>query len=113
MTLRFITVILACQLAGEVIRLLFALPVPGPVIGMGLLFAALTVRGSAPEGLRDTARGLLRHLALLFVPAGSGVMLYLPRLADEAAAIAVALVVPTLVTVAVTALVMQRVGGTR
>lgn len=36
-----ITLLLLFQLAGEAITLVFALPVPGPVLGMGLLFAAL------------------------------------------------------------------------
>lgn len=99
-----LALLLAYQLAGEVIRVAFALPVPGPVIGMLLLFASLMLRGGpAPSNLRETAQGLLQHLSLLFVPAGTGVMLHLERIKDEGLPILVALVVSTLLGLAVTA----------
>lgn len=110
-----ITILLVFQLAGEIVRLLTGAPVPGPVIGMALLFAALVLRrrltdgrglAEIPETLVNTADGLLRHLSLLFVPAGVGVMLYLPLIAAEWLAISVALVASTLITIAVTALAM-------
>lgn len=102
-----ITLLLLFQLAGEAIALFLALPVPGPVIGMGLLFAALALRGGPAPDLRNTAQNLLQHLSLLFVPAGVGVMLHLQRLADEWLPIVVALVASTFVTIAVTALVLR------
>jgi len=102
-----ITLLLLFQLAGEAIVLFFALPVPGPVIGMGLLFAALAWRGGSPPELRNTAQNLLQHLSLLFVPAGVGVMLHLQRMADEWLPILVSLFASTFITIAVTALVMR------
>ena len=102
-----LTLLLIFQLAGEAIALYFALPVPGPVIGMGLLFAALALRGGASLDLRNTAQNLLPHLSLLFVPAGVGVMLHVQRMADEWLPIVVALVVSTLLTIVVTALVLR------
>src|SRR5579859_1548707 len=72
-----LALILLCQLIGEVLVRLLHLPVPGPVIGMGLLFAGLVLRGGPPEKLEQTAGGLLSHLSLLFVPAGVGIMLHL------------------------------------
>ncbi len=102
-----LTLLLIFQLAGEAIALYFVLPVPGPVIGMGLLFAALALRGGASLDLRNTAQNLLQHLSLLFVPAGVGVMLHVQRMADEWLPIVVALVVSTLLTIIVTALVLR------
>jgi len=102
-----ITVLLVYQLVGEIIVVALALPIPGPVLGMALLFATLIVRGAVGDDLRQAANGLLRHLSLLFVPAGVGVMAHLGRLTDEWWPIAVSLVVSTLVTIAVTALVMR------
>ena len=83
MSLAFLTLILALQLAGEILHLALGVPVPGPVIGMGLLFVGLLVKGGVPRSLETTAFGILENLSLLFVPAGVGVMLYLPLLADE------------------------------
>jgi holin-like protein len=101
-----LTLLLLFQLAGEVIVQFFALPVPGPVIGMALLFAALVIRGGAPDNLRTTANNLLQHLSLLFVPAGVGVMVHFARLGDEWPAIVAALLVSTFVTLGVTGLVL-------
>lgn len=106
-----ITLLLLFQLAGEAIALLFKLPVPGPVIGMGLLFVALTLRGGPSQELRGTAQNLLQHLSLLFVPAGVGVMLHLQRIADEWLPLLAALVVSTLATLMVTALVLRLGAG--
>jgi len=107
MTLGFITLLLVFQLVGEVISKGLDLPLPGPVVGMALLFLALVIKGNAPDGLKDTANGLLKHLSLLFVPAGVGVMLHLHLIRDEWLSISAALVVSTVATIAVTALVMK------
>jgi len=107
MSLGFITTLLVFQLLGEVISRGFDLPLPGPVVGMALLFLTLVVRGGLPSGLGDAATGLLKHLSLLFVPAGVGVMMHIHLLQDEWQAISVALVISTVITIAVTALVME------
>lgn len=101
------TLLLVYQLAGEVIVQLTGLPVPGPVVGMLLLFVTLAARGGAPQWLRDTCNGLLAHLSLLFVPAGVGVLLHFQRLGAEWLPIVVALVASTVLTIGVTALVMR------
>jgi holin-like protein len=98
-----LTILLLFQLAGEVLAHLFALPLPGPVIGMALLFIALALRGGVPAFLGQTSTSLLSHLSLLFIPAGVGVMLHFQRIANEWLAIVCALVISTAVTLAVTA----------
>lgn len=110
MLIRYLALILACQLAGETITVATDIPVPGPVIGMMILFTGLLLRRGLPEGLAIAGGGLLRHLALLFVPAGVGVMLHVPRLADEWWPILLAIVPGTLIAIAITALVMQWLG---
>lgn len=106
-----ITLLIVLQLVGEVIARGLALPVPGPVIGLVLLLAGLMVRGARgrlpPPALEETAQGLLRHLSLLFVPAGVGVTTLLATLRDDGPAILVALAVSAVVTIVVTALVMR------
>jgi holin-like protein len=101
-----LTLLLLYQLAGEVIAQFFALPIPGPVIGMALLFATLVARGGVSNELRDTAGNLLQHLSLLFVPAGAGVMVYFSRLGEEWPAIVGALLVSTFLTLGVTGLLL-------
>ena len=100
--------LLTCQLAGEVVARALHLPVPGPVIGMALLFAGLLLRGrEAPPALDAVADGLLGNLGLLFVPAGVGVVLYLPLLARDWAPLSLAVVVGTLSAIAFTGRLAQ------
>ena len=104
--LHALTLILVCQLIGEVSVLVTGLPVPGPVIGMLLLLGWLFLKGGVPESVGRVADTLLAHLSLLFVPAGVGVLVHWERLRGQGAAIAAALVLGTLITLAVTALTM-------
>ena len=96
-----LAVLLLAQLAGEALARGLLLPIPGPVIGLILLALVLAWRGVAPA-LHDTAHGLLRNLALLFVPAGVGIVQHAPLMAREGLAIAVALLVSTVLTLIVT-----------
>ena len=97
---------LVCQCAGEALARVLSLPVPGPVLGLVLLFIALSWRG-IPQGVATAADGLARHLSLLFVPAGVGVISYARPLAAEWVPITVALVVSVIVTLAATALTFR------
>jgi holin-like protein len=99
--------LLAFQLAGEALAYGFKLPIPGPVIGMALLLAALALRPALLDALRPASTALLQHLSLLFVPAGVGVMVHGRRLADEGVAIVVALVLSTVLALAATALTVH------
>jgi putative effector of murein hydrolase LrgA (UPF0299 family) len=94
-----------CQLMGEVLARLANLPIPGPVIGLVLLFGYLAWRGRVPDSVQQTSRGLLSHLSLLFIPAGTGVMLHIQRLKAEWLPILAALVISTALTLIVTVLV--------
>ena len=104
------TILLACQLAGEVVARLLLLPVPGPVLGMVILFCALVVRGHVPDDVAAVTGGLLQNLSLLFVPAGVGVMLHARLLAENWLALSVAVILSAIVTITVTGLVMAWVG---
>ena len=106
-----ITQLLLFQLAGELLARGLELPVPGPVLGMVLLFAMLVLRGGVDGELQHTAQSLLQHLSLLFVPAGAGIMLHLQRIADEWLPIAVALFGSTFIGLAVTAFVIRAMAG--
>lgn len=103
----YLTVILSCQLIGELITVATGLPVPGPVIGMVLLLAGLILYGRIPEDLAKVGDAFLGNLSLLFVPAGVGVMLHIALIGEEGLAITLALVGSTLATIAVTAAVMR------
>jgi putative effector of murein hydrolase LrgA (UPF0299 family) len=108
-----LSLILLCQLAGEVIVRGLALPMPGPVLGLLLLLVLLLARdrfavlARGPlhqDGVENASRGLLAHLSLLFVPAGVGVMQKLDLIAAHGIAIAAVLAISVVVTLLVTVL---------
>ena len=53
-----LTILLVYQLVGEAFVQLTGLPVPGPVVGMLLLFVTLVARKGAPDTLRGTVHDL-------------------------------------------------------
>lgn len=108
--LAYLTLILSCQLAGEFLVGALALPVPGPVLGMVLLFVLLLIRGEVPRDLGQTADRLLGAMSLLFVPAGAGIMMHFQLLGTALVPLGAALIVSTLATIAVTALMMRWLG---
>lgn len=104
-----LAIILAFQLAGEVISRGLHLPLPGPVLGMLGMAAAISLSTALRDLIRPVAQGMLGHLSLMFVPAGVGVVAHLPTLAAHGPALAVALVVSTLLAIVVGAVTFTAV----
>lgn len=104
-----ITLFFLCQLAGEVLVRAVGVTFPGPVLGMGLLFIILMVRGRSTETIDGVADTLLRNLSLLFVPAAVGVMQQADLIAANWLAISAALVFSTVATLVVTVFVFRAV----
>ena len=99
--------ILSCQLAGEATVRALGLPLPGPVLGMVLMVLALRLSPRLMALVTPLARGLLANLSLLFVPAGTGIVIYGERIAAEWLPLLVALFLSTFLALAVTALVLK------
>lgn len=103
-----ITTLLIYQVIGEVFVLLTQAPIPGPVVGMLLLFLTLAFRKKpVDDALSSATNSLLSHFSLLFVPAGVGVMIYFNQIKDEWLPISVAVIVSTILTLVITALTMK------
>jgi holin-like protein len=104
--LKGLALLLLCQSAGEALARLGGVPLPGPVIGLVLCFAALAW---APlrTPIATAADGLLAHLSLLFVPVGVGVMTHFGLVAQYGMQMLAAIVGSTWIGLAVTALVLR------
>ena len=109
--IEILSLILLCQLAGEVIVRGLGLPMPGPVVGLLFLLLSLLARDRfvalargplQQDGVENASRGLLAHLSLLFVPAGVGVVQKLDLVAEHGIAVAVVLAISVVVTLLVT-----------
>jgi len=103
--------ILLCQLAGEILVRGFAVPLPGPVIGLLLLFGLLLARDRfgllargplGDGGVENASKGMLAHLSLLFVPAGVGVIQQLDLITTHGVAMLLVLAGSVLITLVVT-----------
>lgn len=94
-----LTLLLSCQLAGELVARAFALPVPGPVFGLALLFMILLWRRRSAPALDQAADLLLANLSLLFVPAGVGIVQHWHLLSDRLVPILATVVLSTLLSV--------------
>ncbi|HYG66597.1 MAG TPA: CidA/LrgA family protein [Anaeromyxobacteraceae bacterium] len=90
--------------AGGRLSAWLGLPIPGAVIGMVLLLAALRLRLVRPEWLDAGSDFLLRHMLLFFIPAAVGVVQF-PELLGVAGARVLAIVAAS------TLLVMIATGG--
>lgn len=106
-----VAILLFCQLAGEAVVRGLGLPLPGPVLGLVFLVAIAALhqrRHGTDELVAPTspigrvADGLIGSLALLFVPAGVGVVQHLDLVGRNGVAIGVALVGSTLLTLLAT-----------
>lgn len=110
-----LTWLIGFQILGEVTVGVLDLPVPGPVVGMLLLFVFLRLRRPPQSSsILRAGSGLLRHLQLFFVPAGVGVVAYLGVLGDDWLPISVAMLgswLLGLVVVGWTAVGLERLLG--
>jgi holin-like protein len=97
-----LTLLFFCQLAGEAAVRALGVAFPGPVLGMGLLFAFVSLRGRSAPALDAVADTLLRNLSLLFVPAAVGVVQQAGLIAANWLAITAAIALSTLATLVVT-----------
>jgi holin-like protein len=94
--------LLGCQLVGEFVARGLGLPIPGPVLGLAILLAALALRRPLASALRPMTEVILAHLSLMFVPAGVGVIGNLDVLSSDWAKLLVVLTLSTVLSMLVT-----------
>ena len=104
---RGLTLLLLFQLCGEFTSRMLDLPIPGNVLGMGLLLFGLMLGLVDIKWFEEAAEMLLSNMALFFVPAGVGVMVYSDLIAAEWLPITVATILSTFVVMAVTGKLAQ------
>lgn len=106
-----IALLLSCQLAGEILRRVTGVPLPGAVIGLVLLIAWLALVRRERPVLGAVTGWLTAHLAIMFVPAAVGVIEQGPMLARYGVGLIAATLVSTVLTMIVTVLVFRWAAG--
>ena len=96
-------VLLAAQLAGEILVSLTGVLIPGAVLGLLLLLGAFYLWPGLHPRMAPFCRKLTRNMLMLYVPASVGIAWIVPELQQGALAIALCTTVGTWVTAAVAA----------
>ncbi len=103
--LKGFTIILVFQLTGEALVRLFNLPIPGPVMGLILLWLALVKGWVVLAVVEEIANLLLDNLVLLFVPIVVGAMVYADVLIEYWLALGLGIIISTLAGMLVTGMI--------
>lgn len=101
-------ILLVFQCMGEVIKALTQVFLPAPVIGMLLLFLALSLRGqSVPMPLGEASQQLIRFLPLMFLPPAIGIFFLGSQFNDQWPAIIGAIVIGSFLSLLFSAVLMK------
>ncbi len=107
MLLRGLTILVFFQLLGTALSVLLLPALPGPIIGLLLLFGFLAWRGGVPAPVLEAATTLLRYLPLLLVPPAIGIMAYAGEIFEYFWAIVGAMLLSLMISVVFTGWIMQ------
>lgn len=100
--------ILLFYFLGELLSQLLSGFIPGSVLGMILLFLALFFKLLRPEKVQSVATAITKNMAVFFVPAGVGLMVYAQMLESSFVAIVAAIAGSTILTIVTVALIQER-----
>lgn len=102
------SIIFLFLLTGEGVSRFSGIPVPGNVVGMVLMTAALLFGIVKKEWITECSEVLLKNMAFFFIPPGVGLMQYFDILKTDWAGISAAVTFGTLAVAATVGLIQQR-----
>lgn len=103
---QFITILLIYTLGNKIAALLH-IPIPGSMIGMGILFLGLFNGGIKLSWVEDIAQMHIKHLSLLFIPFTVGVVHYTGIFQMEGIKLVITLALSSLTVLLVTAYIAE------
>ncbi len=104
---RGLAVIFGFYFLGEFLSSSLDLMIPGSVLGMIFLTVALFSDVIKVEWVEKEAEFFVKHMSILFIPPGAGVVLYLDLIKSELLPIATAIVLSFFITIIVTAKIVE------
>ncbi|PSW73246.1 hypothetical protein C9J41_12150 [Photobacterium sp. GB-50] len=105
--IRSFAIVMFCFLLGQGIQHLTHLPIPGSIIGLFLLFFSLVTGICKTKWVDKTCNLLIKHMALLFVPVGVGLINYLGLIKHNATIIFASTLGSTLIVLLVIGLALH------
>lgn len=106
--LKQFSIILLLSFLGELLRRLIPLPIPASVYGLVLMLAALGTGILKIHQVKEAAGFLIEIMPVMFIPAGVGLLESKDALLPVFVPVAVITVVTTILVMAVTGQVTQR-----
>ncbi|WBW49587.1 CidA/LrgA family protein [Peptoniphilus equinus] len=102
-------VLTVCLFMGHMVNVVLSTPIPMVVWGMLFLFSALYFKILPVDEVEQASSGLLKYFAFYFLPAGVEIMNEYHTMDGKVVHIVVLLILSTVITLSVTALVVDRV----
>lgn len=103
---QFITILLIYTLGNKIVALLH-IPVPGSMMGMGILFLGLYSGAIKLTWIEDISQWHIKHLSLLFIPFTVGVIHYTGIFRIEGIKLVITLALSSLTVLLVTAFIAE------
>ena len=97
-----IGVIIGITYLGEIISRMISLPIPGPVIGMLILFILLYFNFIRVNSIQLFSELLLSNLAFFFIPPGVGLISAMDTLAGNWLKLIAVIIITTILTIVTT-----------
>lgn len=107
-----ILILLSYLIVGEGISMLINHFVPGNVIGMVLLFASLQAKIVKPESVEKVSEFLTNNMTIMFLPPSIGLIASYKILGNNIVTIVLAIVVSTMLVLAVVGKMMDKLDKT-
>lgn len=101
-------ILLTAQFLGETLSVSLALPVPGPVMGLGLLLTVLVLWPQGARHVEPAAAPMLGKLSLLYLPASAGVFFLSDELARDGVALVLGAALSTVLTLVLIGVLTER-----
>lgn len=105
--LKQFTIILAISLLGELLNHFLALPIPGSIYGIVILFILLSTKVIKVDQIKDTASFLIEIMPVMFIPAAVGIINVWDIVKDNIITYSILIVVSTILVMGVSGLVTQ------
>jgi len=97
-----ITIIFVITFVGEILEMLFPLPIPGSIYGLMILFFMLCTGMLKAEHVEEAAQFLLTVMPAVFVPAAVSLMTKWSILQDNIIEFVITCIVSTIVVMSIT-----------
>ncbi|OFC69068.1 CidA/LrgA family protein [Alteromonas confluentis] len=95
--------------SGEMLVRVASIPLPGTLMGLLMLLAWQFFRRKTPMLLLAGGTPILKHMAMLFVPAVLGVGVYWQEISENITGIALAIIVSTAISLGISAWIAQKI----